>query len=44
MKILTLADYYLPGYKAGGPIRTLANMVDMLGDEFKFRHCPEYHE
>ena len=26
-----------PGYKAGGPIRTLANMVDKLGDEFQFK-------
>lgn len=37
LKILTLADYYLPGYKAGGPIRTLANMVEQLGGEFEFK-------
>lgn len=37
MTILTLTDYYLPGYRAGGPIRTLANMVEQLGDEFTFR-------
>lgn len=37
VKILTLIAYYLPGYKAGGPIRTLANMVDRLGDEFQFK-------
>lgn len=35
--ILVFTDYYLPGYKAGGPIRTLANMVDQLGDEFEFK-------
>lgn len=35
--ILTFVDHYLPGYKAGGPIRTLANMVDKLGDEFEFK-------
>lgn len=35
--ILVLADYYLPGYKAGGPIRTLVNMVDRIGDEFQFK-------
>ena len=35
--ILTLVDFYLPGYKAGGPIRTLANMVDRLGDDFQFK-------
>ena len=32
-----MIGYYLPGYKAGGPIRTLANMVDKLGDEFQFK-------
>jgi glycosyltransferase involved in cell wall biosynthesis len=35
--ILVLYDYYFPGYKAGGPIRTLANIVDTLGDEFQFK-------
>ena len=36
MRILTFVDYYLPGYKAGGPIRTIANMVSQLGGEFEF--------
>jgi glycosyltransferase involved in cell wall biosynthesis len=36
-RVLVLADYYLPGFKAGGPIRSLANMVDRLGDEFTFK-------
>ncbi len=36
-KILTSVGYYLPGYKAGGPIRTLANMLDHLGGEFEFK-------
>lgn len=35
--ILTLVGYYLPGYKSGGPVRTIANMVARLGDEFDFR-------
>lgn len=34
--ILVFTGYYLPGYKAGGPIRTIANMVELLGDEFEF--------
>jgi glycosyltransferase involved in cell wall biosynthesis len=34
--ILVLSDYYLPGYKAGGPIRTLSNIVDHLGDRYEF--------
>lgn len=35
--ILTFAGHYLPGYKAGGPIRSLVNMVDQLGNTFDFR-------
>jgi glycosyltransferase involved in cell wall biosynthesis len=35
--ILTFSGFYLPGYKAGGPIRTLVNMVDHLGGEFQFK-------
>lgn len=35
--ILVLHDHYLPGYKAGGTLRAIANMVDALGDEFQFR-------
>jgi len=35
--ILVLIGHYLPGYKAGGPIRSVANMVEALGDEFDFR-------
>lgn len=34
--ILTFVYYYLPGYKSGGPVRTIANMVDHLGDDFDF--------
>jgi len=36
-RILILTDYYLPGYKGGGPMRTLSTMVDRLGDEYRFR-------
>ncbi len=36
MKILVVLDYYLPGYKGGGPIRTIANMVEWLGNDFDF--------
>lgn len=35
--VLVIAGHYLPGYKAGGPIRTIANMIDRLGGEFNFR-------
>ncbi len=36
IKVLCVADYYLPGYKAGGPIRTIANMSDALSKEVEF--------
>src|SRR5919197_477019 len=35
--ILAFVDHFLPGFKAGGPIRTLANIIDRLGNEFEFR-------
>ncbi|MHB8058195.1 MAG: glycosyltransferase family 4 protein [Desulfuromonadaceae bacterium] len=34
--ILVFLGFYLPGYKAGGPLRTIANMVDHLIDDFEF--------
>jgi glycosyltransferase involved in cell wall biosynthesis len=35
--VLAVVDYYLPGFKGGGPIRTIANLVERLGDAFDFR-------
>lgn len=35
--LLTFLGSYLPGYKAGGPIQSLVNMVDRLGDEYSFK-------
>lgn len=35
--VLTLLPSYLPGYKAGGPIRSIANLVAALGEEVHFR-------
>lgn len=35
--ILLPTGFYLPGFKAGGPVRSIANLVDSLGDEFDFR-------
>jgi glycosyltransferase involved in cell wall biosynthesis len=36
-KILCFVAYYLPGYRSGGPVRTIANLVDHLGDVFDIR-------
>jgi glycosyltransferase involved in cell wall biosynthesis len=35
-KILVFIDWFIPGYKAGGPIRSVANMVDRLKHEYEF--------
>jgi glycosyltransferase involved in cell wall biosynthesis len=36
MKVFTLIDCYLPGYKHGGPIQTVANMVARMPGQFEF--------
>lgn len=33
-RILVLAEYYLPGYRAGGPVRSVSNLVEQLADDF----------
>ena len=35
-KILILMGRYLPGHKDGGPLRTIANLTEALGDEYEF--------
>ncbi|EIF6168330.1 MAG: glycosyltransferase family 4 protein [Clostridium perfringens] len=35
--ILIIMGRYLPGFKDGGPIRTIKNLVDYLGDEYNFK-------
>lgn len=35
-KILILAGYYFPSVKAGGPVQSIKNMVDYLGNTFEF--------
>lgn len=35
--VLCLVRYYLPGFKSGGPVRTVSNITEHLGDEFAFR-------
>jgi glycosyltransferase involved in cell wall biosynthesis len=36
-RVLVCLGTYLPGYKAGGPIRSVENLVAKLGNEFDFR-------
>jgi len=35
-KILLFIDWYLPGYKAGGPIQSCSNLIAHLGAEYDF--------
>lgn len=34
--ILIITGRYLPGYKDGGPVRTIKNLTDQLGEDFHF--------
>lgn len=43
-KILILCDYYLPGYKSGGGMRTIVNMVDRLNHKFDFLIITRDHD
>jgi glycosyltransferase involved in cell wall biosynthesis len=42
--VFILMAYYLPGYKAGGPVRTIRNLVGALSDEFDFRVFTSDHD
>ena len=35
-KILVFVDWFLPGKNAGGPIRSVANIIETLQDDFDF--------
>ena len=35
-RVLILIDWYLPGYRAGGPIQSTSNLVRALGQEIDF--------
>lgn len=42
--ILVIVGSYIPGYKGGGPIRSIASLVDLLGDEFHFKIITSDHD
>ncbi len=37
MVVLTFSGYFLPGYKGGGPIKTIHNLFEQAGDEVEFK-------
>lgn len=42
--ILVFSDFYLPGYKSGGSMRTLVNTIDRLGRRYDFRVVTRDHD
>lgn len=42
--VLVFIHHYLPGFEAGGALRSLANMVELLGDEFDFHIVTSNHD
>jgi len=43
-RILVFVSYYLPGYKAGGPVRALANMIECIGSECDIKIVTRDHD
>ena len=41
---IIIVNYYLPGYKVGGPLVSLLNIVKLLGDEFNFKILTVDHD
>jgi glycosyltransferase involved in cell wall biosynthesis len=35
-RVLTFTQFYQPGFRAGGPIKSITNLVEALGDEIEF--------
>ena len=35
-KVLVFIDWFLPGTKSGGPVRSCANLINHLGGDFEF--------
>ncbi len=44
MTVLTFLSYYLPGYKGGGPIRTIENMANSLYNKVNFHIITRDHD
>lgn len=37
IKVMVFSGYYLPGYKGGGPIKTIKNLFDQTGSSLSYR-------
>ena len=38
-KILIFTEFFLPGFKGGGPITSISNLVSLLNDKFDITIC-----
>jgi glycosyltransferase involved in cell wall biosynthesis len=38
-KVISFIDWYAPAYKAGGPVRSMINMVQLMHDKINFLIC-----
>lgn len=43
-RLLIIADWYLPGYSAGGPIKSLSRLVNSLENEFEITLVTRDHD
>lgn len=47
MRVLVLCPHYLPGFRSGGPVRSVCSMIERLGDEIEFHvisHARDYRQ
>ena len=44
LKILIFTDYFLPGFKGGGPITSISNLVNLLSKYFDILICTRNHD
>src|SRR4051794_11427574 len=44
IQVLVVVGHYLPGEMSGGPARSIANLVDVLGDECAFSIITSDHD
>ncbi|PAU37305.1 hypothetical protein CKF94_15580 [Vibrio coralliilyticus] len=44
MKVLVFTNHYLPGYKAGGPIKSISNLCDELKDKVNINVVTTNHD
>tara|TARA_B100000780_G_scaffold273911_1_gene238144 strand:- start:7152 stop:8279 length:1128 start_codon:yes stop_codon:yes gene_type:complete len=43
-KILIFADAYIPGFKGGGPVVSISNLVALIEDEYEILVCTRNHD